>query len=630
MFTKLKTMKKNLFFIASFFFAINLLAQKELTRVPYVKQKPVRLNAQIAETYYYQDFEDSLQAATSMIFIDNDKLKPHYEGMETWIIASDGFALSSSYYDNGDKTADDWLITPQITVGNSAFISWDAMAFDAQYADGYKVYISTTGQAVPTDFKEVYSVSAEKTDWTHHLVDITDLAAGKNIYVAFRNNSTDKYYLAVDNIRVYAPNTLDGEINSLSLRDYELAATPCSMKITFSNAGLENLALLNINWQLNDGEIHTDSIKNLNLAIGESYTYQHSDSLIFTEGENTVKVWLDNVNATLDENTSNDTLIFHLMALKEKGDRKILIEHFTQASCGPCAAQNPSFYNLIFDNQNKGNIAHIAYHPWWPGVDPMYNFNEEDVKNRVSYYGVTGVPHVVLAGNKMEGAPGQIGQLDLDHELNSLGIFKINLDSYMDGNILKIYSQVIALTDINNIKKLSYRIVLVEDKDYSSPPGSNGEKSFPNVMRKMFPDADGTSWENIKKGDTLTLNFDYNVPSEINITACSLVAFVQNDSTKEVYAVNTRESDKIASVKDYNWGEIAFYPIPAGSTLHISTQQKFNSIEIYNISGKIVKRDVSPLLVNQKHISVANLKKGIYLLKMSDGKHIYSTKFVKE
>jgi len=67
-----------------------------------------------------------------------------------------------------------------------------------------------------------------------------------------------------------------------------------------------------------------------------------------------------------------------------------LIEHFTQASCSPCAQQNP-FLQAVLD-VNRGAVNHIAYHTSWPGVDPMNAYNPTEVADRVSYYGVNGVP----------------------------------------------------------------------------------------------------------------------------------------------------------------------------------------------------------------------------------------------
>ena len=622
-------MKKFVILTTNLLLAFTLLGQKFVQQQPNFKQIPHTKSAKILTSYYYQDFEDSATAAQSMIFIDGDKLQPNYEGMETWVVSDEGYALSSSYLVSGNKTADDWMITPQITVGDRVYISWDAMAFDYQYADGYKVYISTTGQAVPSDFTEIYSVAAENTVWTHHIVDITSLTNNKDIYVAFQNNSTDKYYLAVDNIRVYNPNDIDATITSVDLKDFELVGKKTSFKLKLANEGVDTLNQVVVAWQLEDSDIHRDTIKNLGLEIGQSYNYRHKDSVIFNEGSQTIKVWVENPNGVADQYNENDTLSFTLNAISERGDRKILLEHFTQASCGPCAQQNPGFFALILNNQNKDNVAHIGYHTWWPGTDPMYDFNETDVRTRVGYYGVTGVPHVIMAGNHAEGAPGQIGQIQLDTENNLLGIFKLNIDSRFWNNDLEITLKAKALTDITKYDKVMVRLALVEDKDYNSPPGTNGEKSFPNVMRKMFPSAEGTEWKNVMKNDSIELNFTYTVPSEIDITNCSLVAFIQNDSTKDIYAVNTRESDVLMSVESEVSNNFQIYPNPAHDFLKINAET-INKIEIIDLNGRIVLKKEFHNSISEINLNIAKLNKGFYLLKTYSPKKVSQNKFIKE
>ena len=101
------------------------------------------------------------------------------------------------------------------------------------------------------------------------------------------------------------------------------------------------------------------------------------------------------------------TLIFvsflFAVSLSAQSQRLVLLEHFTQASCGPCASQNPTIHTLLVNNPNK--ITSINYHTSWPGYDPMYNHNPADNAARTSYYSVTGVPNSVLDGNYFNGFP---------------------------------------------------------------------------------------------------------------------------------------------------------------------------------------------------------------------------------
>jgi len=73
-----------------------------------------------------------------------------------------------------------------------------------------------------------------------------------------------------------------------------------------------------------------------------------------------------------------------------QAQRLVLVEEFTQASCPPCASQNPGFNDLIDANPDK--IRSIKYQESWPGVDPMNAQNPTQVATRTSYYGVNAVP----------------------------------------------------------------------------------------------------------------------------------------------------------------------------------------------------------------------------------------------
>src|SRR5689334_7819656 len=77
--------------------------------------------------------------------------------------------------------------------------------------------------------------------------------------------------------------------------------------------------------------------------------------------------------------------------------RLVMVEEFTNASCPPCAAQNPGFNALLDANPTK--VVALKYQTNWPGVDPMNAQTQSlGVGTRVTYYGVTGVPHGVVDG----------------------------------------------------------------------------------------------------------------------------------------------------------------------------------------------------------------------------------------
>ena len=114
-------------------------------------------------------------------------------------------AYSNSWNNPSTLAADDWLISPNIAIGANNSLAWDGEARDLNFNDGYEVYVTTGAQTVAGCLAGtmVYSTTGENGFATNHVVDIPNAGfTSGNIRVCFRNNSTDKYLLAIDNVRV--------------------------------------------------------------------------------------------------------------------------------------------------------------------------------------------------------------------------------------------------------------------------------------------------------------------------------------------------------------------------------------------------------------------------------------------
>lgn len=113
------------------------------------------------------------------------------------------FAAASTSWYTPPGTANDWLISPVINLsGASPSLYWEMKAQDRENPDGYKVMLSTNGGNTMTDFDvELYSTYAENSFWTKRAINLTPYN-GKNVRIAFVNNSNDKFVLLLDNIKV--------------------------------------------------------------------------------------------------------------------------------------------------------------------------------------------------------------------------------------------------------------------------------------------------------------------------------------------------------------------------------------------------------------------------------------------
>ncbi|UOX32887.1 choice-of-anchor J domain-containing protein [Flavobacterium sediminilitoris] len=146
--------------------------------------------------------QDNLVPNSQVSFVDN-----------AWIEAAEEFdnniAMSTSYYSPAG-TSNDWLVSPQITLpAGTKTLYFDARSYDSAYKDSYKVYISTSGNAVSNFTTELFSqgdgvtgTTGENVAWTKRSIDLSSYSGP--IYIAFRNFSTDMFLLGIDNVSIVA------------------------------------------------------------------------------------------------------------------------------------------------------------------------------------------------------------------------------------------------------------------------------------------------------------------------------------------------------------------------------------------------------------------------------------------
>ncbi|MBU8893253.1 MAG: Ig-like domain-containing protein, partial [Bacteroidales bacterium] len=321
-----------------------------------------------------------------------------------------------------------------------------------------------------------------------------------------------------------------------------------------SNKGVNTITSIDINWTINNGTVNTQNVTGLNMASHETSEFTHditwnASDLLST---NDLEVWLSNPNGTVDDVPDNDTISFKVFILDQVSEKRAIIEHFTNASCAPCASQNPALDALLKEKLNEWEVTHIAYHTSWPGTDPMYSFNlDNDLDNaRVSYYGVGGVPNAVLSGNKFQGSPANVTQSMIDTDWLRPGLFDITADLTYANDSVYADIELISLADFS-AGEIVVHVVLVEDLEYSSPPGSNGEAEFPDVMRYMFPDVDGTNIGLPVFDEIVDLSFKHKMDSEVS-EEMQLVVFVQNNNDKDIYGVYQLITDFTAPLVTFN------------------------------------------------------------------------------
>ncbi len=224
-------------------------------------------------------------------------------------------------------------------------------------------------------------------------------------------------------------------------------------------------------------------------------------------------------------------LLCSLYSMAQQAKRHVLFEHFTQASCGPCADQNPAFQ--AFFEQNTTNAHHIAYHTAWPGDDPMNEDNPEEVDARVQYYGVGGVPAILVSGEN-ETNPMAVDQSTVEGVSVGGSPIQMLVAETNDGSTL---TTDVTIKTLANVPEGNWRLrVAVVEKmiEYASPPGTNGERDFPNVFRKMQPNTAGEAFTALSAGEETSITYETPIDDIWDATQIYAIAFIQNDDTGEV------------------------------------------------------------------------------------------------
>jgi hypothetical protein len=229
--------------------------------------------------------------------------------------AADSAAFSTSWYTPAG-TSNDWMFTPAISIPANTVLSWNAVTYDAAYPDGYEVRIMTVapnaGNLLSSSIL-LQSIAAENTTWTTRTQSLSAYA-GQTVYIAFRNNSTDKFLLLIDDVKVEVNVNFDAQlVTADTLTEYTLIPQTQTAPLVFTgdikNNG--NNALTNVRLNVTvknsaNATVYSASSTATGLAAGVTATYNVAGFTPTAVDDYTVKLY---ATATeIDQVNSNDTI----------------------------------------------------------------------------------------------------------------------------------------------------------------------------------------------------------------------------------------------------------------------------------------------------------------------------------
>jgi hypothetical protein len=562
-----------------------------------------------AQVLYKQDFEDGFG---DMILIDQDKRPPHPNVgslVDAWNLraANDDLGISalSTSWTQPVGRADDWMITPVISgFGPKTFLLWKAFAIDANFRDGYEVRVSENGGAEIADFtKVIFSVNAENAAVTDRSVNMSEFE-GKNIRIAFRNNSNDMFILAIDDIQVVNLKDVDMLVEGMTTTKYYPVGSESTVQFVVSNTGLNPVTSFTYEWS-NGEDTYSETVNGVNLAFGQQYI----GNLKFNAAEvKTYNVTLEitGVNGASDETLDNNFGYASVYGLSKPITRKMVAEEGTGTWCVWCPRGSVFMKKMRDDFPNE--FIGIAVH----NNDPMA-FDEYD--DPFGDY-ISGYPSVAV-NRVYEVDPQDLPEFYTTTVSKEFSPIEMSATQSITNNVLNVSGNV---TFYGNIEEAQFNVVSVVLEDFVKGSGPawaqanayagggqgvmGGYENLPNpvpasqmvyqeVARALpfgFSGNAETIPAELTNEQSVAFNFSYEIPTTSIAKNMYAAVFVTDD--QGVIVGGTKTDALYTNVEDIKVLEnLSVFPNPTDDAAFVRMNLNADAqvqISLVNVLGQVI------------------------------------------
>ena len=232
------------------------------------------MSANVQAQPFTQNFNAGIPPTWPMIKADNHIPSSSLVGAivtklsnQAWMSWSkgsgDSCAITTSWFTSPAK-ADRWLLTPSFQVNDpNMVLSWEDYATDGSFADSIQVMIATNAGTTTADFTTtLYHAKGTLDGFSKKGVSL-GAYNGQTVRIAFRNNSTDKAVLMLDNVAAAVLPALDGAIEDVAFP--RIAASGAVVKVLVSNQGATALTSMTLTYSIDGGTPVSQTFTGLNL-----------------------------------------------------------------------------------------------------------------------------------------------------------------------------------------------------------------------------------------------------------------------------------------------------------------------------------------------------------------------------
>ncbi|MGV3613630.1 MAG: choice-of-anchor J domain-containing protein [Fluviicola sp.] len=578
----------------------------------------------------------------------------NYMGTNAWVVransatGSGNHLVSTSWYTPAG-TSNDWIVSPSIAVPNSTgfMCQFDVMAPDAQFLDGYKVYVSTTGNMV-ADFTApaVLTVGAAPNTYTSQSFSL-DAYQGQNIYIAIQNNSNDKFLLFVDNFVVRKPMNNDAMLLSSTLNRYSLINTNNTLSMRVKNDGANAITGLTVDW--NDGTSHSSTIST-NIAPGATVTVNHPTAVNYaTVVEENLNITITAVNGSADATDNTSTNKINTVSVNSP--KVVLIEEGTGTWCGWCPRGAVAMEYM--DNTYPNTFAGVAVH----NDDPMM-VTAYDAAAAFSGFPGANVDRALLGVD--------VSDQDFDdYYQDRIGLISPAGLSIQTGGSGSAVTVAVSATFRTVFAASNYRlaVVITEDNVTGTASGYNQTNYYSSASQNIALTGAGHNWQTepnpvpaanmeydhvgrallggytgqagsvpaaITDGQVASYTFNYTVPATSTRADMHAVALLIDQVTGEV--VNAKEiSLATLGLAEASTINMEVFPNPTTDVVNVKFDGQGGdyTVSIIDLSGRTVASQVvTGAGSTAVEIPVTGLVAGNYLISVANETGSYTQKLM--
>lgn len=498
------------------------------------------------------------------------------------------------------------------------------------------------GVATRTDFGEWSSIWESSTGSDiapqNLRVPVTNTDASENNFQVcwyLTGNTDNLNYWYIDDVKILQPLARDLMLVEVVEDTYFEVGDQVSPIATIRNIGMSS-EVFDLVYEVyrNDELLHSQTIADMSADINEFTTIQFdSFALDFDNELYQLSVYID---SDADMNLENNSFSKYVNTYSVER-QFVVLEMGTATSCGYCPYAAMGAEEMV---EAGHDIAVIEYHS---GDD----YSNDAAYSRMSYYSVTGLPTAIFDGLDYYIGIQASGQSMYPDYLQAYNArkevktsFQMGMTGSQNGNDFSVEISLARLASMANENSVLH-LVLTES---NIPEEWQDEEYLHYVERLMIPNENGTPIDLVNNA-TETVYLTFSMDEDWDLENCELVAFVQDNDTKEILQGIKIELEDLTSSNENQVSAQGFqllgnYPNPFNPTTTIS----FNTIDsnenteitIFNIKGQKVKTLLDEKLEVGTHNIVWDGKddnenvsgSGIYLYQVKSGSEFNSAKMI--